>query len=326
MKKRKIILVVAFLCLSLFTVVFYFSKKEEAPSPLLPPPNIPKLIEGTYPIEVDFKKSFNFPSEIPLLNLQKGTLQDETIKEIANSLGFGDPFIADDVFDGRMYIYQGSMSTLTVSVKKQELNYTLNSIPTFIDKQLNNSSLTNIATNFLLENKFLASEDIRFVSFSFLDEEPGQGLYPVSKEEATFYQVNFSSLISDVDILTLNPQDTPIYVRLLPDGTVFKAQATLLGTISESISQYRLKNYDQVVSEINNAILISLDDGNVHLPDIPEGSIKKISISDVQLVYLLDSPTSKTLQPVYLFKGKANISGFLSEVNASLYLPAVSSN
>jgi hypothetical protein len=327
MKKRKIFLIIVFLCLVVSLFIFYLSKKkqEEITIPL-PTPNIPSLVKGTYPVEVDFKEGFDFPSKIPLLNLQKGVFPEKTITEIANNLGFGEPFIANDVFDGKTYVYQGETATLTVSVKNQELNYTLNSIPSFANKQLSDSSLVNLATNFLTENGFVSPDDIQFASFSYLKETAGQGLYSVSKEEATFYQVNFSSVVSETTILTLNPQDTPIYVRILPDGTVFKARVIRLGTISESLTQYKLKTYDEVVSEITNATLISLDDGNIHLSDIPEGSIENILISEVRLVYLLDSPTSQILQPVYLFKGKATISGFPSEVNASLYLPAVSSN
>lgn len=328
MKKRKIIITVFLIILGVSAYFLLFFKKEEEIVTHFPEPNIPSLLEGPYPIEALFsKKDFSFPSEASLLKLEKTPLQDSFIKTIANNLGFtNDPLIMDDVFDGKMYIYQSEESALTISLKNQEFDYTLNEIPRFINKQPSDTALINTAKDFLTQMGFVSSENIQFTSFVYLKESSGQGLYPVSKEEAALYQVNFSSVIADITILTLNPQNTPIYVRILSDGSVFNAHVNRLGTISKSADQYKLKTYDEVISKINDVVLISLDDGNIHLPDISNESIQKISIFSIQLAYLLDSPTSETLQPVYLLKGVADISGFPTEISASMYLPAISSN
>lgn len=328
MKKRKIFIIATFVILGVLISVVLFLKKEEEIIPPLPQPKIPSLLEGSYPVESILKKQdFNFPSKAPVLKLEKTPLQDQDIKNIADNLGFtSDPLIVEDVFDGKMYIYRSEESALTVSLKNQEFDYTLNKVPSYINKQPSDAALISTAKNFLTQTGFVSSEDIQFASFVYLKQISSQGLYPTNKEDAILYQVNFSSVISNTTILTLNPQNTPVYVRLLPDGSVFKAHVNRLGTISKSANQYKLKTYDEVISNINNVVLISLDDGNLHLPDISNKSIKKISIFSIELAYLLDTPTSVTLQPVYLLKGTADISGFPTEVSASMYLPAISSN
>jgi hypothetical protein len=328
MKKRKIFIIASLVILGVLIVVSLFLKKEEEIAPPLPQPKIPSLLEGAYPVETFFEQQdFNFPSKISALKLEKTLLQNQDIANIASNLGFPvDPLIMEDVFDGKMYIYRSEESALTVSLKNQEFDYTLNTVPAYINKQPSDAALINTAKDFLTQMGFVSSEDIRFESFIYLKETSGQGLYPTNKENAMLYQVNFSSVVVDTTILTLNPQNTPVYVRLLPDGSVFKAHVNRLGTISKSTTQYKLKTYDEVISKINDVILISLDDGNVHLPDISNKSIKKISIYSIELAYLLDTPTSETLQPVFLLKGTADISGFPTEVSASMYLPAISSN
>jgi len=331
MKKRKIFIIVILVILGVLLIVSLFLKKEEEAIislPPLPQPKIPSLLEGKYPIETAFgKQDFNFPSKAPVLTLEKKPLPDNDIENVANNLGFtSDPLIMDDVFDGKMYIYRNEESALTVSLKNQEFDYTLNEVPSYINKQPSDTALINTAKDFLIQMGFVSSEDIQFASFVYLQETSGQGLYPVNKEDAVLYQVNFSSVIADATILTLNPQNTPIYVRLLPDGSVFKAHVSRLGTISKSDNQYTLQTYEEVISNINDVVLISLDNGNVHLPDVSNKSINKVSISTIQLEYLLDTPTSTTLQPVFLLKGTADILGFSAEVSASMYLPAISSN
>lgn len=328
MKKRKIIITAILVILGVSMYFLLFFKKESEKITHFPSPNIPSLFEGSYPIKVLFSKNdFVFPSKMSYLNIEKTPLQNSFIETIASNLGFSnDPLIMDDVFDGKMYIYQSKDFALTVSLKNQEFDYTLNEIPNFINKQPSDTALVNTAKDFLIQMGFVSSEDIQFASFVYFKETSGQGLYPTNKEDATLYQVNFSSVIDSATILTLNPQNTPVYVRLLPDGSVFEAHVNRLGLISESPSQYKLKTYEEVISNINDVILISLDSGNIHLPDVSNTSINNISITNVQLVYLLDDPSSTTLQPVYLLKGVANILGFPEEVSASMYLPAISSN
>ena len=328
MKKRKIFIIASLVILGVLIIVSLFLKKEETVVIPLPQPKIPSLMEGSYPVEIFIEKEdFSFPSKTSVLKLEKAPLLDQDINNIADNLGFvSDPLIVNDVFDGKMYIYRSEESALTVSLKNQEFDYALNRVPSFINKQPSDTALINTAKDFLTQMGFVSSESIEFVSFVYFEETSGQGLYPTNKESATLYQVNFSSVISDTTILTLNPQNTPIYVRLLPDGSVIKAHANRLGSISKSADQYKLKTYDEVISDINNIVLISLDDGNIHIPDISNKSINNISIFSVQLTYLLDTPTSTTLQPVYLLKGTADISGLPAEVSASMYLPAISSN
>ena len=330
MKRRKIFIAIILVILGVLIVVSFILKKEEAtkPSPSLPLPKIPSLLEGDYPIEVVFeKRDFDFPSSMYVLQLEKQLLLENGINNIASNLGYTDePLVMDDVFDGKIYIYRNEESALTASIKNQEFDYTLNQIPSYVNKQPSDEALIGTARDFLIENGFVSSEDIQFVSFVYLKETPGQGLYLTSKENAALYQVNFSSEIDDATILTLNPLNTPVYVRILPDGSVFQAHASRLGTVTESVNQYKLKTYEEVINGINDSILMSLDDGNIHLPDISNTSISKITITSIQIAHLLSNSTTTTLQPVYLLKGTASIVGFPTEISASMYLPAILSN
>ena len=86
--------------------------------------------------------------------------------------------------------------------------------------------------------------------------------------------------------------------------------------------EYKLKNYQEVVSSSSNAVLVSLDDGNINIADLPKGAVREILISEIELAYLLESGSTKVIQPVYLLKGKANM-GSAGGINAVMYLPAI---
>lgn len=299
--------------------------KKPAPETALPQLTIPDYLKGEKTIEINFeKKDFDFPSKLAALEVKGARLTPEETKTIANSLDFTfEPKISRDVFDGTIHTYAGEISSLVARLEISAMDYTLYTTPSFINKQLSAEALISIATDFLVKNGFVPANDIEFSSFIFYKDSPGEGLFPASKKEATIFQINFSSKVTNIPILTLNPQNTLIYVRILPDGTVFSAHVKRLDEIRQSTETYRLKSFSDLKNSADEAVVISLDFGNINLSDVPENSLKKITVNKVELGYLLTSVETGILQPVYLLKGEAEVVGFQDKVNASLYLPAV---
>ena len=316
--------------ISALLFLFLYKKKPPAsPVTAFPTPQIPVLLKGEYSVElsVDEGAFGALPGSSPLLERKAAQLGREEIVSIAKKLGFAnDPLEASDVLSGSVFIFSGAKSSFVATPKTATMDYTLNELPAALNKQLSDESIKKIARDFLVNSGFFGSEEIVFGELLFLRETPGEGFYPTSRAAASFYQVNFYPKAAGRTVLKLSPQDPLIGVRVLPDGEVFSGHVVRIGTLSESSQEYQLKNYKEFSAEINKAIIVSLDEGNLYLPDLPEGAIKRVSIKDAELSFLLESVASPVLQPIYLLLGTAEVVGYSSPVSVSLYLPAISSS
>ena len=251
---------------------------------------------------------------------------EEEAKQFADSLGFtNEPIVAEDVSEGTVYLWSGPKDNLIIYTKSRRIESGLNQTPTnVINKQLTNEAVAKISEDFLRKNFLTPSENISFSFFSFFKSAGvPEGLYQSDREEASIYQVNFSPVASEFKLLTLDPRSAPIYVWVLPDGTISKAVIGKNFEVAFSEEKYALKNYSEFTNSLNKAILVTLDDGNILLSVLPKKDVQKIIVEEIELVYLKDSSDSKICQPVFLLKGKARVQGYEDEVNAQLYLPAL---
>lgn len=331
MSKRKIFILFVFLVGAAILVFLFAYKKQLPTSPAapLPTPKIPALLKGEYSLglSIDETAFESLPRSSPLLERKGAQLGREEIVSIAKKIGFAnEPLEANDVLSGKVFIFSGAKNSFVATPKTATLDYTLNERPAALNKQLSDESIKNVARDFLVNNGFVGPEEIAFGELVFLREAPGEGFYPTSRAAASFYQVNFNPQAAGRTVLRLNPQDPLISVRVLPDGEIFSAHVVRLGVLSESQTQYQLKNYKEFSSKINRSVLVSLDEGNVYLPDLSKGAVKAVSLKEVELSFLLESEESTVLQPVYLLSGTAVVVGFSGPVSAFLYLPAISSS
>lgn len=333
--RKKTILFLLFVILIPGLILLFVLKKPQIERlisrPTPPQVRIPTLFEGKPKIELTMtKEDFNFPESTPFLNVsQTSTLTKDEVAEIAKNLDFeSEPIIAEDVYEGTTYIYSEKRANLTAWSKSRKIQYMLNQDPKSINKKLSNEIMISLAKDFLDRSGFISSDNLEFSGFSYLTGSKGgqEGIFSTTKEKATFYQLSFYPKVSDKVILTLNPQNSIVNVWILPDGTVFRVEMIKVGEISKSSREYRVKSYEEVVSSLDSAIIISLDDGNINIPDLSREAISSIRVNEVDIAYLMDSFASTTFQPVFLLKGTASLVKPSDEVNALLYLPALSSS
>ena len=93
-----------------------------------------------------------------------------------------------------------------------------------------------------------------------------------------------------------------------------------------SENSYQLLDYDQFSQSLSKSIVVSINNNSVNLPDLNSERLSNINVDRVSLVYLLDEPGNKTLQPVFLIEGVVDVAGTGNDLNITMYLPAFSSD
>ncbi|MBU0570234.1 hypothetical protein KKB40_05695, partial [Patescibacteria group bacterium] len=271
----------------------------------IPTLRLSKFIDGKLPISLSFKEEdFNFPSEMPLLTVSPKFISEEEARQIAENLGLPEePKIVDDTREGTKYIWTNQDSFLFITPSTASIKYGLSlpEPPNVANKQLNQDSLINIATKFLSDNQIVPQEEIKFTSIIYYKgNSQSGGFQKTTKENANMYQLNFTYKISDLEILNLEPSKPLVFIQILPDGSIYNLEVIRMKTVTNTENKYLIKNYEDLQNSLSEAVLISLLNDYVNLSDLSINSIKSINIDKIQLTYLLDSPLSNTLQPVFL--------------------------
>lgn len=310
-------------------MIFIYFKyiKNRGVAPYIPTPKITNYLKNQIPIELSLKESdFKMPqSARPLDNQNTNPITDEQAMLYGKNAGFqNEPIIADDVFDGKTFIWSNEKEALTVYSQSSTIKYSLNTQDRNGASKKPKDELIKISKEFLISKGLLNSkESSEFSYITFLKNRQPDGFYPTTENDADFYQVNFAPISGGKKILTLDPDASPINVWILPDGTITKAIVIRLGHVKEATTSYKLKNYQELVGSLNNATIVSLDNGNAGLVETGN-EVKKITVNQIELVYLIDTPKSKIFQPVYLLKGDATLKDGITTINTMLYLPAIS--
>lgn len=331
MKTKKILIVLAIVItigsIAFILFVSFNKKNQKQNSFYVPPPKISNYVSGSINYQINIKENdFNFPSEAPLLeNSSVVPYTEEETKTIAQKLNFSsDPIVANDVFDGKTYLWNSKDANLTVWTQTRRVKYNLTKDVKTINKQIDEGVLKKTASDFLSNYFNLNEEELNFSSIIYLKtNQSDEGYYPTTKNEASIYQIDFSPKSSAFSLLTIDPQKTPYSVWVLPDGTVYEADINSVGKLTPGITKYKLKNFKQFNNSVRNSTIVSVDDGNIDPKDVSKNSIQEITVYEVKLVYLIDSILSPNFQPVFLIQGKISISNFNKNVNVSLYLPAI---
>lgn len=316
------------------TVIFYYltdkgteqsSTFPQFKSSNLPPPVIPESTDDTFTVKLNVNENdVDIPKELPLLTIAPVTLTQGQSDAIAKNLGFTKPaLIANDVRRGRQLVYSSDDSSMIITLATGEIRYTKN---TFSKKQnvgLSDNEISETARKFLIDNQIVKEEIFGKSQVAYYQTVSSEELRSTSKENADYYQVNFSFNLSKLNILSLNPTMSPITVRVLTDGTIFSSSIQLLKNVEQTKEFYNIKNFDQLKESLNNSELVTLDEGNLYPGDLQKNSIQSVEIIKIEIVYLLDQSNSYLIQPIFLLKGKAKIANIPEGLDAVLYLPAV---
>lgn len=326
-RKKYIVITIVFFVLVLIGILMGAQKRRSPERlPVTQKPTIPNYIKEELDIKTVFdKKDFSFPKKAPLVKLEtREPLTESDVLAKASEMGFGKNYIiSNDVKRGKTYIWREGPTSLTIYSRINKVVYTsVTPLPTE-NKNLSNDELIEKATTFLTENSLFDEYELSFSFIVFLDIK-SEETRPVSREKASAFKVNFSPIESEIKLVMIDPTESPISVWIAPDGTVFKAEAINVGLVTFSEEEVELKNYDEFIKALDEAIVVSLDDGNLFMGDLPKNSVKKIKLETVELAYLADSEVAQTYHPIYLLEGSSEISSFTDPVSITLYLPAIS--
>jgi len=322
----------------IFTFIFFFAvskttnKKPRSiqktnPAPI---PSIEQKYKGNFDITLSFKKEmFNFPSKLPLLEIEKTPPLDKNFSQkVAENLGFSSNVNEiDDSIDGKVYFWKNNEATLFIYSRTKTIRCHSNKSKNVVDKQLSEKDILSIANDFINKSEILGKDSFKLGGVKFLKEINTEnldgGYKETEKEDASFYQVNILPKQAEYDILTKDSVESSSYITMTKDGSVESLQITIFPKLNKSLTEYKIKNYDELKSELNKSVLIELRGNNYILSELPKNFIQKVEIKKIEISYLIESPTKTYLIPVFKLTGEAFISN-KEEAVATMYLPAFS--
>jgi len=339
-KKAKIIIFALLVVISLvvFAIVILNGKnkektKKEYISPKISYPSDSKKANFTITLNVN-EKDFSFPKEVPYLEKKESPISKDDAQKIASNLGFTkNPKEFDDIKEGKILIWNGDNYDLTINLKNRKIKYSPNHNPeeeikTAPNKQLKNEDVVAIAKNFLKEKINIPEDKIYYTSTTLLKLEKEKEIFTEAKEnDFQIYQVNFSQKINNIIIINPAPTQFLYYVQILKDGTILNSEINPVNDVNISnLGKVKIKGYKETLESIDQSVLISLDEGNINIPDIKNDFIQSIRVEKIELAYLLENDSrNNTLPPVFILTGWAKTKD-TKEVKALLYLDASSKN
>lgn len=325
MKRKGIIIVLGVLVFAGALFLFFVQRGRKAPSPPPPRPQIPTFIPGKLPITLKLtEKDFDIPSQASTLSYALETITLEKAKDLAQNLGFTtEVAVFDDLNEGKKYYWTTDREFLIITPSIGKVKYGINAteVPSVENKNLTDNEIANIAEVFL--KNFLSEKNLKNTLISPLRENSSsEGFSQTTKPRADLFQANFTYDISSFEMLTIDPSFPLVFARVLPDGSVYSAEAVLFASLTESQTKFELKNFEDFSSSLSEASLITLTDDYLNISDLTIQNIKSVEIDKISLVYLLDQYSSKVLQPVFLLEGDVSVTGS-SANRALLYMPAI---
>lgn len=337
LKKPKIIIFISLVLLAIISVAYILvTTKNHSTTQTsvntLPTPNIPNYFQTGLSSTLEIQQSnFNFPATLPVLEKQNTTtLNTSAAGAIASRLGFTtSPIEGSDAVNGTVLIWNNKNNFLTITPKINKIKFGPSEnpatiIPGIINKQLSDQALQAIATDFLNNKIQVPANSLSFSNFVYLIPKAGQELFQVTdKATAKIIQLNYSLQNTNYPILTQDPNSTIAYVQVLLDGTVLNSEINYGLSYTPGLTEYNIFNYSRFTKNTNTAILVSLNDGSVNLPDIAKDQLSDIVLKTVELGYLYDSSDSTFLSPIFILRGTAKLSGYTNPLTAVFYLPAI---
>lgn len=317
---------IGFLVLSRRKAIPTPTKQEVPLQQKIPQPSIPGSLKGGITVKFTFtSEEFKFPKTLPLIEVPPRKITKDEARKIAKNLGFSkEPLEARDVREGIKYYWTDPEKSLVVTPNSGIVSYALNlsEPPKVANKQLSDKELARIAKE-MVAKLGVNAENVELSDIVPLKENPlTEGFSNSSREGAQIFQINLRYKVSEYQILTITPDHPLIFVQILPDGTVYNSRVVMLGGATRSQGEFPLKNYEEIKTSTNEMILVAILNAYVSISELNKGDIRNATIDKISLYYLLDNPSSKVIQPVYLLEGPVEIPGY-KNTRAQFYLPAI---
>ena len=320
-----------FIFLSIFALLVFLINKNRQKvitENILPlKPSIPNYIKGE--LEISFvidESKVNIPEKLPMINLFPKKILAKDLTLISKNLGFeGEPSSFKDVDEGMKYYWNNSTYVLNITPQTSSIIYenSTGSIPQTLKKGLSEIELKTIANSFLEKVGIINLSELEVVSIDPLTvNQSNEGLVNTTYDKAQIFSVNYRPKTSNFQILTIDPGTQPIHVQILPDGQIYRSKIFVLENLNFGISEYNLKNYNDIINKKNEAKIVNISDIYATLTDFSAKDLSNIEISNIDIVYLIENLQMSIIQPVFLLKGTALVNTFGKSVDVLLYLPA----
>lgn len=327
---RLFIILSSFL-LVLTVVILTMVAKKSSPSPTdratLPTVKLPNLYQDTLPIKLEIdKKDVDIPQKAPTLTISTKPISKQSATKMATRLGFDFlPIEINDVMVGKKLFWKNELGFFSASLEIGEIYYGQHDLPKTPDKQLSDADILSTAESYLKTNFPNLSQNYKTSSIAFLalNENLEGGPVKVDQSKADYFNVELIPQQSELEIITLVPNSTPYFVSILPDGSVHSLRISSFKTSTTSEKEYKLKNFADITSSLNQASLVSIEGSFIPVSEIPSNSIQQITVTQISLAYLWEETNQATFLPVFLLKGPISITNINQEVKALLYLPAL---
>jgi len=291
--------------------------------------NLPNPIEGQIPVGIVDTPELKteIPSEMSLLEFQFKNLEKASIDTLAKNLDFaGDPYEIQDIREGTKYVWSSEQYYLWTTPKKANIRYGMNQLPRATsDSNLTDDEIRNLAIDFV-SNKFNIDSEVLDVASVIpyrLSSQGEAGLVTSSMNDAQVYQVNFFYKDAGHVIFTTIPSHPTVFVQILTDGTIYKAEAYVFDRIKPSDEKYPILSSDEIKNNLTEAKLNAFLNDYISVSNVDVEDIRFIEVTSVTLGYFFNQiEVSSPLQPVYLLEGKTKVEGTQADF-AQLYLPAI---
>jgi hypothetical protein len=328
MKKWIKIVLIAFSLLSVVWILYIYLKSSPKNAPEIVPskPILIQTYKGSLSMSLGINESqFKYIDKLPFLNVSRKSITDDYANGVASSLGFSiAPVKIDDTQEGLTYFWKNDNATLFVYTKSSKIRYSSGKSFIAPNKQLSENAVKSTAEKLLIDNKILNPGNFSLGSVQFLKERSlNEGFIKSTKEDFSLYQISVLPKSTDYQIISPVSTESASYIQLTKDGDIYSFQLVVFESTEKAPTEYKLKTYSEIKTSIGNSVLISLGGEETPLKDLPKDFVNNIVVDQVDISYLLDSPTSTSLQPVYKLTGTATLSGG-GKTEAILYLPALS--
>lgn len=304
-KKNLIILFLAVLIIYILQIASRSLQKISPGQKNIPQVKIPSYIEKI-PItnRVD-ENNFNFPDQLPIIEIMKKNITNAHAENLAKKLGFTSSYRTFiDKKDGIKYIWDNQNYSLVITPNIHSLKYYFNSPIPQTEYMKDIVSIEKDVTGFIAHVFDTKSDKIKVSSIVYYIKSGNDVVVETTNiEQALFLRLNFSYNISPYPVNTISPYKSIISVDTSLDGKIYGMEAVLFDELKITENMIPLKNYGDFVNTINEANLISLAGKYTSLKDVDISTVNNIEVGKVNLIYLYNQESSQYLHPIYYLEG-----------------------
>ena len=330
--KRKIIFVLGFFFLLGIVALVVVSKQRtrvlETPLPTSKKPEFSKDSKTNLPITVEPQVKMETPESLPLMTIALKDLSLESSETTAKNLGFASSAQEiKDALDGTKYTWFNDKNYLWITPQKSQIRFGMTQLS---EKQtlvsLSDSDMEKIVMNFVKQGFGIASESISVSSISYLSR-PHKGsedyFSETSKEQAEIIHFNLTYNNIGYPVLTSIPRYQILFVEILGNGEIYKAESFVVDKVTRTDEKYKLKTFDEIKISLYGAHLVDLENDYISLADVKPSDLSDIEVEKAEIGYYFDDINMiTTLQPIFLLDASLKVRNS-SANRAKLYIPAI---